>query len=121
MSGEQAIKVGSICHVEIPGPDQDKMQAFYGSLFGWQFVPMMPGYTLFSAGDDGGAIDAQMPVVDGGVVLVLAVEDIDAKLAGIAAAGGEGLTPKTEISAEHGYYAYFRDPCGNKMGIWSRN
>ena len=114
------IKMGSICHVEVPGPDLDKMQAFYGSLFDWQFVPMGPTYLLFTAGEDGGGIDSEMEVRDGGVTLVLAVPDIDAKLAEIEAAGGEKLTEKTAISEDHGYYAYFRDPCGNKMGLWSK-
>ena len=54
-------------------------------------------------------------------MLVLAVEDIDAKLAQISAAGGETLSPKTKISDDHGSCAYFRDPCGNKMGIWSNS
>jgi len=121
MSDEQAIKFGSICHVEIPGPDLGKMKDFYGSLFGWQFTEMGPEYLLFSDGDGGGGIDPALPVGDGGVVLVLAVEDIDAKLAEIQAAGGEALTPKTEISADHGYCAYFRDACGNKMAVWSKS
>ncbi len=115
------VTMGSICHMEVPGPDLDKMQAFYGELFGWTFQPMGDTYVLFMAGDVGGGIDADAPVGDGGVVLVLAVDDIDAKLAEIAAAGGEGLTPKIAISEDHGYCAYFRDPCGNKMGLWSKN
>ena len=61
-----------------------------------------------------------MPVAEGGAVLVLAVDDIDASLAAIGTNGGEALTGKTAISPEHGFYAYFRDPCGNKMGVWSR-
>ena len=115
------IAKGSICHVEVPAPDIDAMQAFYGRVFGWQFSPMLPGYVVFRAGDGGGGMDAAMPVADGGAVLVLAVEDIDASLAEIAAAGGTPLTPKTAISPDHGFYAYFRDPCGNKMGVWSRS
>ena len=120
MSDGNPIAKGSICHVEVPAPDLAKMQAFYGAVFDWQFSPMMPGYVLFQAGDTGGGLDASMPVADGGPVLVLAVEDIDASLAAIGDNGGEPLTAKTQISADHGYYAYFRDPCGNKMGVWSR-
>ena len=116
----EGIKLGSICHVEIPGSDLGKMQEFYETLFGWTFRPMGDTYLMFMAGDDGGGIDADMPVGDGGAVLVLAVEDIDAKLAESNAAGGEGLTPKTSIGEGHGFYAYFRDPCGNKMGVWSK-
>ena len=121
MSEGNAIVKGSICHVEVPAPDLAKMQAFYGTVFDWKFTPMGPEYLLFHAGDTGGGLDPAMPVAEGGAVLVLAVEDIDAALAAIDAAGGEALTPKTAISEEHGYYAYFRDPCGNKMGVWSKS
>jgi predicted enzyme related to lactoylglutathione lyase len=62
----------------------------------------------------------QCPVGDGGAVPVLLVEDIPAKLAEIVGAGGLELMGKTEISGDHGFCAYFRDPCGNKMGLWSR-
>lgn len=117
--GEPTAK-GSVCHVEVPAPDLAKMQAFYGAVFDWQFTPMAPGYVLFHAGGTGGGLDAAMPVADGGAVLVLAVDDIDASLAEIAAHGGEALSPKTAISDDHGWYAYFRDPCGNKMGVWSK-
>jgi len=114
------IASGSICHVEVPAPDLGKMQAFYGTVFDWKFTPMGPEYVLFHAGETGGGLDPSMSVVDGGVVLVLAVDEVDAALAAIAKHGGEGLTPKTAISEEHGYCAYFRDPCGNKMGVWSK-
>ena len=124
MSEGNPVARGSICHVEVPAPDLVRMQAFYGEVFGWKFTPMDPeyaGYVLFQAGDTGGGLDPTMPVADGGAVLVLAVDDIDASLAAIGANGGEALTGKTAISPEHGFYAYFRDPCGNKMGVWSRD
>ena len=120
MSEGNPIAKGSICHVEIPAPDLEKMQEFYGAVFGWTFTPMGPEYVLFQAGDTGGGLDPSLAVLGGGVVLVLAVGEVDAALAEIVAHGGEGLTPKTTISEDHGYCAYFRDPCGNKMGVWSR-
>ena len=122
MSEEQGVKAGSICHIEIPGPDLGKLEAFYGALFGWTFTAMGDEYLLFGDGDGGGGgFDPSMPVTDGGAVLVLAVEDIETKLAEIAEAGGEVLSPKTEISGNHGLCAYFRDPCGNKMCVWSKS
>ena len=119
MSDEKSAKLGSVCHLEIPAPDLEKMQTFYGAVFGWEFTPMGDEYMLFSTGDGGGGFDPALPVADGGAVLILAVDDIQAALTQIEDAGGEGLTPKTEISGDHGSCAYFRDPCGNKMGIWS--
>jgi predicted enzyme related to lactoylglutathione lyase len=121
MSESKPIAKGSICHVEVPAPDLQRMQAFYGAVFDWQFSPMGPEYVLFHAGDTGGGLDPSMPVTDGGALLVLAVDDIDASLADIAANGGTALSAKTAISDDHGFYAYFRDPCGNKMGVWSKS
>ena len=121
MGGNDRMAMGSVCHVEIPAPDLAALRGFYGGVFGWTFSEMGPQYVLFHAGDGGGGLDASAPVVDGGVVLVLAVEDIDASLTAITGAGGEALSPKTGIGGDHGFCAYFRDPCGNKMGIWSRS
>lgn len=111
---------GAICHLEVPAPDMEQAQAFYTKVFGWEFTPMDPEYALFSAGAVGGGFDKTAPVGAGGCVLVMAVDDIDAKLAEIKEAGGEELTGKTEISGGHGFCAYFRDPNGNKMGVWSK-
>jgi len=116
----EELKTGSICHVEVPAPDLAKAKAFYEGVFGWETQPMGETYLLFSAGPDGGGLDADAPVGDGGAVLVLAVPDIDEKLAEIEAAGGSALSGKTEIGGGHGFYAYFRDPNGNKMGVWSQ-
>ena len=36
----------------------------------------------------------------------------------IEAEGCKVLKPKTEIGGDHGWYGYFEDPAGNKMGVW---
>ena len=120
MSEQPKIAPGSICHVEIPAPDMAKATAFYGDLFGWKMTPMGDSYTVFGHEGLGGGLDKDAPVGDGGAVLVIAVDDITAKLAEIDVAGGEELSPKHAIAGgEHGYCAYFRDPNGNKVGLWS--
>ena len=42
-------------------------------------------------------------------------------LAKIEDKGGQIINNKTKISDEHGYYALFKDTCGNYMGLWSKN
>lgn len=110
---------GNLCHLEIPASDIAAMQAFYGEVFGWTFQPMNDAYIFFDAGNIAGAFDASMEAAAGGVVLVLAVEEIDASLAQITAAGGEVVQPKTEIADGHGHYAKFKDVSGNTLGIWT--
>ena len=40
------------------------------------------------------------------------------KLSEIEQAGCKVLKPKTAIAEGHGFYGYFEDPAGNKMGVW---
>ena len=120
MSDDEGVTLGSICHVEIPAPSLERATTFYSAVFGWKMQPISAGYVIFRDGVCGGGFDAGMPVGEGGVRVVLAVEDIDAKLDEIVEKGGERVQGKTEIGAGMGYYAYFRDPNGNQVGIWSK-
>lgn len=113
---------GSVCHIEIPAPDMAKITAFYAAAFGWELVPMSPGYTLFITPGraSSGGFDASRAVAEGGTVLVIAVDEVTAALGRIRAAGGTPVTEKMDIGGGHGFCAYFRDPCGNAMGVWSK-
>jgi predicted enzyme related to lactoylglutathione lyase len=108
-------------HIEIPTTDAQKSKVFYRKIFGWKMNENMPGYVMFSTGDDeGGGFTKDTKPSSNGVVLYIEVEDIQKKLAEIAAAGGKKVKDKTGISPEFGFYALFTDPCGNIMGLWSR-
>ena len=50
-------------------------------------------------------------------VITIDVEDIDAALAEIEAAGGSTVTPRTAIPGM-GAFGYFKDSEGNVMGLW---
>ena len=114
-------KVNPVCHIKIPAPDMHKAREFYGKLFGWE-ISVLPGgtYAFFKDGGDGGAFCAQSKPSDDGVRLFISVDDIPAKLKEIVAAGGQEVTPKTKISDEFGYFAFFRDTNSGKMGLWSK-
>jgi predicted enzyme related to lactoylglutathione lyase len=116
----EEMKMGSICHIEIPAPDLAKAMTFYATVFGWETQAFSGGYAIFRDGVTGGGLDKGMPVGAGGAVPVIACEDIPEKMAEIEAAGGAEVQGKTEIGGGMGYYAYFRDPNGNRMGIWSK-
>jgi len=116
------IKPGSICHIEIAAPNLKKAKSFYTKLFGWDCTRAMgPTYCMFidAGGQLGGALDADAKPSKAGAVLVIEVDDIDKKLAAIKKAGGKTAKPKTEIGGGHGFYAYFIDPNGNKLGLHS--
>ena len=111
-----------VCHLEIPAPDAPRLAAWYAKHFGWTLSPMGKDYVLFQAGDGelGGGFDGAAKVCDGGPTLVIAVPDLEAALRALVADGATALQGKTEIGGGHGFYAYFRDPAGNRTGLWSK-
>ncbi len=112
-----------ICHMEIPSTDLSESKRFYETVFGWQVTIEPDGsYAMFSPGEDelGGGFDPSISVSEGGVVAYIKVENIPAALASIAEHGGSIVKEKTQISPEYGFYALFKDCCGNLIGLWSK-
>jgi hypothetical protein len=111
-------KLGNLCHIEIPCTYIPATKEFYGKLFNWTFSPMNETYEFFDAGNSWGAFDTDAKPSGEGTILVLACDDVEAKLKEIGQAGGEVVQPKTEIAEGHGWYGYFKDPSGNRLGVW---
>ena len=110
-----------ICHFEVRALDTKVSSDFYAKVFGWEIAPMegMPTYALTKAGEGvGGAISQEM-YEGANIMLYVHAEDIEAKLKEIEAAGGKVVMPKTKISDEMGYFAFFTDPGGTPMGLFS--
>jgi len=107
-------------YIELPAPDLNRAQAFYGEVFGWTFEAMGDDYVEFHAGGIAGGFSPRLPVGEGGAVPVLEVEDIPAALGRIESWGGRRMGEKTAIGSDLGFFAYFRDPFGNRLAVWSR-
>ncbi|MDC0738282.1 VOC family protein [Cognatishimia sp. SS12] len=109
----------SINYIELPLVDLAATQAFYSSLFGWEFQQWGDGYLSFSgAGIEGGfnGVDS-IPVAKPGVLVILFSNDLEASLAAVKAAGGTILQ---EIYAfPGGRRFHFADPNGNELAIWA--
>ncbi|MCC7477266.1 VOC family protein [bacterium] len=115
--------IHGVCHVDFNAKD-GKLAEFYSSIFGWSLTPFGENYTMWQNGEQqlgGGFSQPQegQPFQPGTTVYI-AVEDIDASLAKINAAGGTTIVPKTEIGGGHGFIAIFLDPDGNTTGLWSQ-
>ncbi|GER83415.1 MAG: VOC family protein [Thermogemmatispora sp.] len=112
----------SIIHLELPTRDRDASAVFYQAVFGWQMRHNSRYDYLYFETQDG--IHGGFPGPDGqsqreGEPLIyLASEDIEATLAAIEAHGGRCLIPKTEIPGL-GWWALFRDPAGNRLGLFT--
>ena len=118
-----------IVHFEIMAPksgDKKALQDFYAKTFGWKINADNP-FSYGMAYPDGnetqgppasginGAVDAAQDE-NAGVIIYLGVDDLDASLAQINAAGGSTVMPPTEVPGMV-WFALFKDPAGNTMGL----
>lgn len=107
-----------VVHFEIVGPDMAAMQAFYSSLFEWEFheIPEM-NYALAHAKDGEDGIDGGLGNVgEPRVTIYMAVPDPQATLDAAVAQGATELMPVTTIP-DGVTMAMFTDPAGNAVGI----
>lgn len=120
----------TVVHFEIPADDLEQAKRFYGEVFGWQSQDFAPGEYAMAVttptGEDmrptepggiNGALMKRTEPDDTHPVIVLGVDSIDERLAQVERAGGAVVRPKAPVE-EMGWYAYFRDPAGNVMGLW---
>jgi predicted enzyme related to lactoylglutathione lyase len=112
---------GSWIWYELMTPDAAASRAFYEGVVGWKIdaESMMPGaeYRILHAGDGdiGGMLTLDAAMLAGGAkptwLGYVGVEDVDASVAGITAAGGSVHVPPTDIPGV-GRFAMLSDPQG---------
>jgi predicted enzyme related to lactoylglutathione lyase len=112
----------AIVHFEIPADDVERARRFYQKAFGWKISdPWKMEYFLVETrkkgedGINGGLMQRKMP--DQRFTNYLSVASVDAACRKIEEAGGAVVMPKTEISADMGWFALFRDTEGNVLGV----
>lgn len=96
----------------------DRSQAFYESLFGWNFREFYPGMRVFGAGDEhiGGLMLADKVEPGRSPSIWIKVASVDGMLAKVEVCGGCIVSPKSEVPTV-GWSAEFQDPDGNYVGI----
>jgi uncharacterized protein len=101
-----------VIHFEVSGQDLDKLQQFYGDLFGWQ-TEKLPGEMPYAMvkGEDGGIGGGigQAPEGAGHVTFYVGADDPQAQL------GGKTILPVTELPEVT--IALFADPEGHVVGL----
>ena len=129
-----------VVHFEITADDLDRAQKFYEACFGWEFQIMGPevgnyrviktgpgpddmakGVKMEEVGINGGMMKRNAPLPADGqspnaFTCIIGVDDIDAYIAKIDAAGGVPQTEKMEIQGV-GHARYYKDTEGNIFGI----
>lgn len=115
---------------EIPVINMDRAKVFYEKVFdieigihkieglqmGWfpnKNSPGMATGSLIAAGEH------YKPSKDG-VLVYFSCEDVAEEISRVEAAGGTVMTPKTKISDQHGFMAYFLDSEGNRIALHSQ-
>jgi uncharacterized protein len=108
---------------EVVGQDGGKLRSFYGDIFGWQFqMPEMEGidYGMTDASQTGvGGGIGTTPGGNGHAIFYIEVDDPQAALDKIEAAGGSVVMPVTEMPMVT--FAQFKDPEGHLVGLFKSN
>ena len=109
-----------VVHIEISAKDRVAASKFYTDLFGWK-VEQMPevNYATFETGEGPGGgfspIGENNPA--GSVLVYFDTDDIPTSLDKAVKLGGKVVIPQTEIPGM-GWYAIFKDPTGNPIGLY---
>lgn len=111
-------------HVEFVSTNLGESEAFFNKVFGWNFQNMDENYSLFQTGEEGGLRGGGFGRETSGekqqAIAYVTVDDIDAKLKDIEAAGGKTTMPKMALPENYGHIALFSDPHGVAWGLWSK-
>lgn len=112
---------------EIPVTDMDRAREFYEAIFDIEMQELpMPEFRMVTfpmelgSGLVHGALcqhEMYTPSRDGVTLYLNANPSIDAVIERIVPAGGEIVIPKSQISEEVGYMAFFIDSEGNRMAL----
>ncbi|MGH2538289.1 MAG: VOC family protein [Candidatus Promineifilaceae bacterium] len=114
---------------EIPVVDMQRAGRFYRTVLGVELnetpaagsgyeMAMLPG----ERGVVSGALvkgEGYTPSQEGVVVYLNGGDDLGVLLDRVEAAGGQVALPKTEIGEDDGFFAYFIDTEGNRIGLHS--
>ncbi|WXF90628.1 VOC family protein [Curtobacterium flaccumfaciens pv. flaccumfaciens] len=119
----------AVVHVELIGPDPDRLRDFYAALFGWDspagapvaaavsdqssysFLDPVPGAGPVAGGIGGG------PGFTAHAVFYVAVEDVVAALAPAEDLGGTVALPAQRNEGGGVTIGHFHDPAGNLVGV----
>jgi len=116
-------------HFEIPADDMERAKKFYGEAFGWKLadVPQMNYTMAYTSQVDEKHMLKEVGVINGGMLkrtplaqaptIAVTVDDINASLEKIKAAGGATASDVMKVG-DMGLYAYIKDTEGNVIGVW---
>jgi predicted enzyme related to lactoylglutathione lyase len=108
----------AIDYIEFTVRDLAEAKRFYAAAFGWTFNDYGPEYAgIRGNGGEVGGFHQTSHVRQGGPLVVLYSEDLEASLSAVRSAGGAIVTEP--FSFPGGRRFHFTDPSGNELAVWS--
>jgi predicted enzyme related to lactoylglutathione lyase len=92
-------------------------KAFYEAVFGWSLTEFAPTYAATTTGDTDIGLQGDASEATKAPLPVIEVDDLEAALTAVTAAGGEIVRPIFAFPG--GRRFHFRDPCGHELAVWS--
>jgi hypothetical protein len=109
----------AVVHFEVLGKDAEATQAFYGKIFDWPMEKVMDTYSMVRPEGENaiaGGVGATMQGAPGHSTFYVEVEDLQATLDAVEAAGGSTVQPPMDVPNGPSI-ALFKDPDENVVGI----
>lgn len=101
--------------VELPVADTAASAAFYERAFGWTMTAFGPTYASTMTGDTDIGLQGDGAEASAAPLPVIAVDDLEAALSAVRAAGAEIVRPVFAFPG--GRRFQFRDPSGNELAV----
>ena len=107
-----------IDYVELPSITAHELtRAFYRAAFGWAFTDYGPDYSATTNGTTDVGLNGTRDDNLSAPLPVVRVEDLDAALEAVQAAGG--ILARPIFAFPGGRRFHFIDPGGNELAVWS--
>lgn len=100
-------------YVELPVGDVAGVKRFYEAAFGWRFTDYGPDYAATVTGDTDLGLNGDREQWPAQLLPVIEVDDLEAALAAVEAAGGAVTLPIFAFPG--GRRFHFRDPHGHEL------
>jgi predicted enzyme related to lactoylglutathione lyase len=121
-------KADKVTWFELPADDTARAGAFYGQVFGWSTSEMGGGsLSVQTAPSDENMNPLEPGAINGDIsprsdgfdrpLIVITVEDIDAKIEMVKNAGGKVVLPRRDITEMGIAWAIISDTEGNRVGV----
>jgi uncharacterized protein len=110
--------VARLNYVEMPAKNLASSRAFYETAFGWSMTAYGPLYAATTTGDVDVGLDGDLAEASTSPLPVISVDDLDAALTAVVAAGGIVVKPIFAFPGGKRFHA--TDPHGNEIAVWQQ-